>query len=69
MTIEMLRAAGGPVWVLGLGRSGQAATGSGLGLAIVRSVAQRHHAGISLDETPGGGLTVRVSFPALPAAH
>ena len=25
MTIEMLRAAGGPVWVLGLGRSGQAA--------------------------------------------
>ena len=50
-------------------RSGQEATGSGLGLAIVRSVAQRHHAVIRLDETPGGGLTVRVSFPDLPAAH
>ena len=50
-------------------RSGQGATGSGLGLAMVRSVAQRHHAVIRLDETPGGGLTVRVSFPDLPAAH
>jgi two-component system OmpR family sensor kinase len=41
--------------------------GSGLGLAIVREVVHQHHAGIALDETPGGGLTVRIDFP-LPAA-
>ncbi|HEY0746681.1 MAG TPA: ATP-binding protein [Steroidobacteraceae bacterium] len=38
-------------------------SGTGLGLAIVKSVAQRHGALVSLDEAPGGGLLVTVSFP------
>lgn len=38
--------------------------GSGLGLAIVREVAAQHQAEIRLEDTPGGGLTVRVRFPA-----
>jgi two-component system OmpR family sensor kinase len=37
--------------------------GSGLGLAIVRAIAQRHGAAVALRDTPGGGLTVRVTFP------
>lgn len=37
--------------------------GSGLGLAIVREIAEQHGARVDLDETPGGGLRVRVSFP------
>jgi two-component system OmpR family sensor kinase len=39
------------------------ATGSGLGLAIVRETAQLHGATVELDETPGGGLTVRIHIP------
>lgn len=39
--------------------------GSGLGLAIVREVATQHHAHVVLDDTPGGGLTVRILFPSL----
>lgn len=37
--------------------------GSGLGLSIVREIASWHGASITLDETPGGGLTVAVTFP------
>ena len=37
--------------------------GSGLGLAIVKAIADRHSATVSLGDTPGGGLTVRVEFP------
>ena len=44
-------------------RSGAAPGGSGLGLAIVGSIARRHAAGVALADTPGGGLTVRVTFP------
>ncbi|MDB5860227.1 MAG: uncharacterized protein JWQ76_3916 [Ramlibacter sp.] len=40
-----------------------AAGGSGLGLAIVKAVAQRHGASVALDDGPGGGLRVKVSFP------
>jgi signal transduction histidine kinase len=38
-------------------------SGTGLGLAIVKAIAERHHARISLNEAPGGGLHVAVSFP------
>lgn len=40
-------------------------SGSGLGLAIVRQIAQQHHARLSLLDTPGGGLTVRVVWSPL----
>lgn len=39
--------------------------GSGLGLAIVREVATQHQASVVLDDTPGGGLTVRILFPSM----
>jgi signal transduction histidine kinase len=39
-------------------------TGSGLGMAIVRQIVEQHHASLSLLDTPGGGLTVRVKWPA-----
>ncbi|MFD0668441.1 ATP-binding protein [Ramlibacter sp. MAHUQ-53] len=38
--------------------------GSGLGLSIVRAVAVRHGARVELGDAPGGGLQVRVLFPA-----
>ncbi|MDP2752134.1 MAG: ATP-binding protein [Rhodocyclaceae bacterium] len=38
-------------------------TGSGLGLAIVRQVVTLHGGQIVLLDTPGGGLTVRVTLP------
>ena len=47
--------------------AGTRADGSGLGLAIVREIAHRHAARIRLDDTPGGGLTVHVSFAGHPA--
>jgi signal transduction histidine kinase len=36
--------------------------GSGLGLAIVSRIVQQHQGHLTLDETPGGGLTVHVRF-------
>ena len=38
--------------------------GSGLGMAIVRQIAEQHQASLSLLDTPGGGLTVRIEWPA-----
>ncbi|HEX3915194.1 MAG TPA: ATP-binding protein [Steroidobacteraceae bacterium] len=38
-------------------------SGTGLGLAIVKAIAERHGARIVLQEAPGGGLRVVVSFP------
>jgi two-component system OmpR family sensor kinase/two-component system sensor histidine kinase QseC len=37
--------------------------GTGLGLAIVKAIAERHGARIDLDDAPGGGLHVSLSFP------
>lgn len=37
--------------------------GTGLGLATCSRIAAAHGAELTLDETPGGGLTVRLSFP------
>lgn len=48
--------------------AGSTAPGSGLGLSIVERVAQAHGAHIELGEAPGGGLLVRVRFPALSLA-
>lgn len=43
---------------------GAGESGSGLGLAIVSVIAKRHRAEVALDDAPGGGLRVRVTFPA-----
>ena len=38
--------------------------GTGLGLAIVRQTIEQHHGTIAVTETPGGGATFLVQFPA-----
>jgi two-component system OmpR family sensor kinase/two-component system sensor histidine kinase QseC len=38
-------------------------SGTGLGLAIVKAIAERHSARLALNDAPGGGLCVTVSFP------
>ena len=47
-------------------RADAAGAGSGLGLAIVRSVASAHAATVRLGPLTLGGLSVSVSFPAIP---
>ena len=42
--------------------------GTGLGLAIVHRLAVSNGGSAQLDETPGGGLTVILDFPAVPMA-
>jgi signal transduction histidine kinase len=44
-------------------------TGTGLGLAIVHRLATANGGTARLDETPGGGLTVTLDFPGVPAAN
>jgi len=49
-------------------RAGEAAgkaAGSGLGLSIVRRVAELHGASLEINNRPGGGLEVRLRWPAL----
>ena len=43
--------------------------GTGLGLAIVHRLATSNGGTARLDETPGGGLTVTLDFPAAPAPN
>ena len=38
-------------------------SGIGLGLAVARGLAEAVDAGIDVDETPGGGLTMIVTVP------
>lgn len=47
-------------------RNATQGSGTGLGLAIVKAIAGRHGASIAVGDAPGGGLTVRVEFPARP---
>jgi signal transduction histidine kinase len=44
-------------------RAASPESGTGLGLAIVKAIADRHGARLALDEAPGGGLRVAVTFP------
>jgi K+-sensing histidine kinase KdpD len=44
-------------------------TGTGLGLAIVHRLATSNGGTVRLDETPGGGLTVTLDFPGVPASN
>ncbi|HOW48231.1 MAG TPA: ATP-binding protein [Rubrivivax sp.] len=53
---------------VGGGQPGEGAEGSGLGLAIVRSIAERHGGHAALEESPLGGLRVRVRLPGGAAA-
>ena len=41
----------------------RASGGTGLGLSIVASIVRAHAGTVELDETPGGGTTVRVRLP------
>ena len=45
------------------------ANGTGLGLAIVHRLAVSNGGTARLDETPGGGLTVTVDVPGVPASE
>ena len=42
--------------------------GSGLGLAVVRAIVQRHDGAIRLEDSPFGGLRVRIVLPVGPEA-
>lgn len=52
-----------PFW-----RKDDEAPGTGLGLAAVREVARQHRGSITVSETPGGGATFRLAFPAASSA-
>ena len=42
---------------------GRDSGGAGLGMAIVAAIVDAHHGTVSLEQTPGGGTTVRVTLP------
>lgn len=43
------------------------ADGAGVGLAVTRRICRKYNGSISVEETPGGGATFRVTLPAQPA--
>jgi len=45
----------------GLGTGG----GAGLGMAIVAAIVGAHHGDVDIEQTPGGGTTVRVTLPVV----
>jgi signal transduction histidine kinase len=49
-----------PFW-----RKNDATRGTGLGLAITRELVDKHGGRIWVEETPGGGATFKLSFPAI----
>lgn len=46
-----------------------ASGGSGLGLAIVASIVSAHRGRVRVQDTPGGGATIRLSIPAAPSSR
>lgn len=53
-----------PFW-----RKDDTTTGTGLGLATVREVIQMHGGSVSIDDTPGGGATFRLTLPSVRPAQ
>jgi len=45
-------------------RNRESGGGAGLGMAIVAAIVGAHRGTVEIDETPGGGTTVRVELPA-----
>ena len=45
------------------------ANGAGLGLAVANGFITAMHGELTLDDTPGGGLTATISFPPTPNRH
>jgi signal transduction histidine kinase len=39
-------------------------SGTGIGLATVHKIVQRLKGNLQIEETPGGGCTVRLEFPS-----
>jgi two-component system sensor histidine kinase KdpD len=50
-----------------LGDTGHAA-GVGLGLAVSRGLTEAMHGILEPEQTPGGGLTMAISIPAVPGS-
>ena len=68
--IELTFKNGSTLQILSLSASsrGQRASGgSGLGLAIVQAIMTSSGGGITVSQTPGGGLTVQITFPIAPS--
>ena len=49
-------------------RASARALASGLGLAIARGFVEAMHGTITLEDTPGGGLTVSIGLPTAPGS-
>lgn len=47
-------------------RADRSRSGAGLGLTIVKRIAEIHGATVGVEDTPGGGATFRLRFPASP---
>jgi signal transduction histidine kinase len=50
-------------------RADERVPGTGLGLAIVDDLAQLYEGSVELDDSPLGGLRIRLSLPTAPAGH